>query len=106
MPETLTLIDHVSLDVAMPAHAAEPVATSRNAARWCSASRAGFEHTVLNEKSGFRRCIPPASKKLEVERRADREGAGGATSRRSDLATQGPAHLGRCITDGGRSIRS
>jgi hypothetical protein len=59
----------------------------------------------FTRKSVFGRWAAPA-KRLTAERRADREGAGGATFRRSDLAIHGlaEANLG-CITDEGRPIR-
>jgi hypothetical protein len=44
----------------------------------------------FTRKSLFGRCVSPTTKTLAVERRAAREGAGGATlqaRRRSDLAT-------------------
>ena len=111
MPKTLTLTAVVPLDVAVPAHAAEPAATSRSTAG-CTAWRAGFQTKTRNEitrKSGFGRCVSPTTEKLAVERRAAREGAGGAfltARRRSDLATRDSpyANLG-CIENGGRPIR-
>jgi hypothetical protein len=63
-----------------------------------------FSNTsVFGQKSDFGRCqASPATEKLEAERRAAREGAGGATLQsrgRSDLATD-------CIRDGGRESSS
>jgi hypothetical protein len=61
-----------------------------------------FSNTdVFARKSLFGRCASPVTKTLTVERRAAREGAGGASvsRRRSDLA------IG-LIADGGRLIRS
>jgi len=131
MLETLTPIAARSNQVVLPAHAAEPAATSGNAARRDGASRAHLQGDKLNaslsggwsdaltfsntnvfaRKSVFVRCASPTAKKLEAERRAAREGAGGATLQtrgRSDLAT-GVSHdasLGRCIADGGRQSSS
>jgi hypothetical protein len=131
MPKTLTLIAVLSLAIAVPAHAAEPAATPKNAAQWCKAWRAGTETAKLNawfpanggfaltfstttgkgitKKSLFGRCVSLTTKKLAAERRAAREGAGGATLKsrcRSYLATDGAAYsnLGRCISDGGRLL--
>lgn len=98
--------------VVVPAHAAEPAATSGNAARWVEAWRADVQVDKLNallpgggsgaltfastnvfaRKSDFDRCQASPTNELEVERRAAREGAGGATLQsrgRSDLATGG-----------------
>ena len=132
MPKTLPLIAVLSLAVVLPAHAAEPAAaTPRNAAQWCKAWRAETQTEKLNalfpsgggyvltfstrngngttKKSLFGRCVSLTTKKLAAERRAAREGAGGAslqTRCRSDLASGAPhyASLGRCITDEGRQI--
>ena len=132
MLETLTPNAARSHQVVLPAHAAEPAATSGNAARWDDASRAHlqaddklnallsggwsnaltFSNTnVFARKSVFLRRALPTAKKLEAERRAAREGAGGATLQtrcRSDLATGGlhDASLGRCIADRGRQLTS
>ena len=133
MLKTLSLIALVSLAVVLPAHAAEPAATPRNAAQWCKAWRADTQTEKLNalfpsggnyvltfstrngngttKKSLFGRCVSLTTKKLAAERRAAREGAGGATLQarcRSDLATGASqyASLGRCIADGGRLISS
>src|SRR5262245_54267346 len=99
-----------SVQVVLPAHAAEPAATPGNAARRDGAWRADLRGDKLNallpgggsdaltftntnvfaRKSVFDRWLSPATKKLTAERRAAREGAGGATlqaRRRSDLAT-------------------
>ena len=120
-----TLAPHAarSHQVVLPAHAAEPAATSGSAARRGEAWRADVQvdklnaslsgggsdaltfsnTTVFEQKSDFGRCqASPATEKLEAERRAAREGAGGATLQsrgRSDLATD-------CIQDGGREISS
>ena len=125
MPKTLPLIAVLSLAVVLPAHAAEPAAaTPRNAAQWCKAWRADSQTAKLDtwfpgggdyvltfstqngngttKKSLFGRCVSLTTKKLAAERRAAREGAGGATLQsrgRSDLATD-------CIQDGGREISS
>jgi hypothetical protein len=133
MPKTLIPTDLRSVAFAMPAHAAEPAATPTNGAQWCTAWRAGLQTEMLNtsfpsggeygitfsvmtgneitRKSLFERCVSPTTKKLAVERRAAREGAGGAPSNarcRSDLASGASAYanLGRCIADGGRLIQS
>ena len=134
MPKTLPLIALLSLLVVLPAHAAEPAAaTPKNAAQWCTAWRANTQLDKLStwfpggggyvltfstrngngttKKSVFGRCVSLTAKKLAAERRAAREGAGGATLQarcRSDLATEAPhyANLGRCIADGGRQISS
>ena len=130
MPETLPPTAARSLQVVLPAHAAEPAATFGNGAREDAACRAVqgdklnallsgggsnaliFSNTdVFARKSDFVRCASPAPKKLAAERRAAREGAGGATLQarcRSDLATAAPHYgsLGRCIADGGRLIPS
>ena len=133
MPKTLPLIAVLSLAFVVPAHAAEPAATPRNAAQWCMAWRAGTQTEKLaalfptaggyaltftsktgqgiTKKGVFGRCVSLTTKKLAVERRAARGGAGGATLKarcRSDLAIDGSAYgnLGRCISDGGRLIRS
>ena len=134
MPKTLPLIAVLSLAVVLPAHAAEPAAaTPRNAAQWCKAWRADSQTAKLDtwfpgggdyvltfstqngngttKKSLFGRCVSLTTKKLAAERRAAREGAGGATLQarcRSDLAT-GASHygsLGRCIEDRGRQLTS
>jgi hypothetical protein len=58
--------------------------------------------TVFTRKSDFGRCQASPARKLEAERRAAREGAGGATlhSRgRSDLAID-------CTENGGRDSSS
>ena len=131
MPKTLPLIAVLSLAFVVPAHAAEPAATPRNAAQWCKAWRAGTQTEKLaalfpaagdyaltfttkpgqgiTKKSVFGRCVSLTTKKLAAERRAAREGAGGAslqTRCRSDLASGAPhyACLGRCIADEGRQI--
>ena len=121
MLETLSPTAARSTKVVLPAHAAEPAATSGNGARG-EAGRAAFQGDKLNallpgggsnaltfsntdvfaRKSLFGRCASPVTKTLTVERRAAREGAGGApqmSRRRSDLA------IG-LIADGGRLIRS
>jgi hypothetical protein len=132
MLKTLPLIT-LFLLVVLPAHAAEPAATPKNAAQWCKAWRADLQTQKLNalfpgggtyvltfstrngngttKKSLFGRCVSLTTKKLAAERRAAREGAGGATLQtrcRSDLATGAShyANLGRCIADGGRQISS
>ena len=132
MLKTLPLIA-LSLAVVLPAHAAEPAVTPTNAAQWCKAWRADLQTQKLNtlfpgggsyvvtfstrngngttKKSLFGRCVSLTTKKLAAERRAAREGAGGATLQarcRSDLATAAPHYgsLGRCIADGGRLIPS
>jgi hypothetical protein len=132
LPKTLPLIAVLSLAVVLPAHAAEPAAgTPRNAAQWCKAWRADSQTAKLNtwfpgggdyvltfstqngngttKKSLFGRCVSLTTKKLTAERRAAREGAGGATLQtrcRSDLASGAPHYtsLGRCIADEGRQI--
>ena len=134
MPKTLPLIAILSLAVVLPAHAAEPAAsTPKNAAQWCKAWRADTKTEKLDalfpgnggyvltfstqngngttKKSVFGRCVSSTAKKLAAERRAAREGAGGATLQtrcRSDLATGAPHYssLGKCISDGGRQISS
>ena len=133
MPKTLTLIAVLSLAIVVPAHAAEPAATPRNAAQWCKAWRADTQSEKLNalfpggggyaltfstqngkgttKKSVFGRCVSLTTKKLAAARRAAREGAGGATLQarcRSDLASGASlyANLGRCVADGGRRIAS
>jgi hypothetical protein len=133
MPKTPILIAHSSVAFAVPAHAAEPAATPTNAAQWCKAWQAGLQTESLNtlfpggggyaltfsvkpgkwitRKSLFGRCVSLTTKTLAVERRAAREGAGGATLTarcRSDLATEGSAYanVGCCIADGGRLIQS
>jgi hypothetical protein len=133
MLKTLPLIAVLSLAVVLPAHAAEPAAAPRNAAQWCKAWRADTQTEKLNalfpgnggyaltfstqngngttKKSVFGRCVSLTTKKLAADRRAAREGAGGATLQarcRSDLSTGGShyANLGRCIADGGRQISS
>ena len=113
MLETISPTAARSLQVVLPAHAAEPVATSGNAARWGQAWRADLQADKLNallpgggsdaltfsntnvftKKSLFVRCSSPATEKLVAERRAAREGAGGATLMargRSDLANGSP----------------
>ena len=131
MLETLTPNAARTHQVVLPAHAAEPAATSVNAARRDGAWRAHLQADKLNallsggwsnaltfsntnvfaRKSVFLRRALPTAKKLEAERRAAREGAGGATLQtrcRSDLAT-GASHdasLGRCIADRGRQLTS
>ena len=132
MLKTLPLIA-LSLTVVLPAHAAEPAASPTNAAQWCKAWRADVQTQKLSawfpgggyyvvtfstrngngttKKSLFGRCVSLTTKKLAAERRAAREGAGGATLQarcRSDLAT-GASHygsLGRCIEDRGRQLTS
>jgi hypothetical protein len=123
MLETLSPTAARSNQVVLPAHAAEPAATSGSAARCGEAWRAAVQvdnlnaslpgggsdaltfsnTTVFEQMSDFGRCQPsPAKETLEAERRAAREGAGGATLQsrgRSDLATD-------CIQDGGREISS
>ncbi len=121
MLETLSPNAARSLQVVLPAHAAEPAGTSGNAARWDEASRAlqadklnallpgggsdalTFTNTnVFMRKSDFGRCQASPIEELEAERRAAREGAGGATLQsrgRSDLA------IGQ-TEDGGRGISS
>ena len=133
MPKTLPLIAVLSLAFVVPAHAAEPAATPRNAAQWCKAWRAGLQTEKLSvlfpagggytlafstttgtgftKKSLFGRCVSLTTKKLTVERRAAREGAGGASLKsrcRSDLASAGPryANLGRCVSDKGQLLES
>jgi hypothetical protein len=111
-----------SPQVVLPAHAAEPAATSGSAARSGKGWRAGVQADKLNallpgggsdaltfsntnvfaRKSDFDRCLSPTTEKLAAERRAAREGAGGATlhsRRRSDLAID-------CIPHGGREVSS
>lgn len=110
MLETPTPTAARSNQVVLPAHAAEPAATSGNAARWGVAWRAPLQGDKLNallpgggsdaltlsntnvftRKSLFVRWAASEAKRLEAERRAAREGAGGATLMargRSDLAT-------------------
>lgn len=133
MSKTLLLITAVSLAIVVPAHAAEPAATPRNAAQWCKAWRAGDQTEKLSllfpgatgftltfstktgnglaKKSLFGRCVSLTTKKLAVERRAAREGAGGATLKtrcRSDLASEAPHYesLGRCISNRGQRLES
>ena len=112
MLETLSPKAARSDQVVLPAHAAEPAATSGSAARRDEASRAAVQADKLNallpgggsdaltfastnvfaRKSDFDRCQASPTNELEVERRAAREGAGGATLQsrgRSDLATGG-----------------
>jgi hypothetical protein len=131
---TLLTLTASSLAVVLPAHAAEPATTTpKNAAQWCKAWRAGTQTETLNvlfpgnggytltfstttgngstKKSVFGRCVSQTTKKLANERRAAREGAGGATLKsrcRSDLASAGAhyANLGRCIADGGRLLEA
>ena len=119
MLETLSPNAARSLQVVLPAHAAEPAATSGNAARSGDGWRAPLQAdklnallpgggsdaltfsntTVFGQKSDLGRCqASPATEELEAERRAAREGAGGATlySRgRSDLAAGCSDHGGR-----------
>jgi hypothetical protein len=113
MLETLPPTAARSDQVVLPAHAAEPAATSGNAARGVGAWRAAFQGDKLNallpgggsdaltfsnthvfrKKSVVVRCTAPAAETLEAQRRAAREGAGGATLQargRSDLATASP----------------
>jgi hypothetical protein len=113
MLETLPPTAARSRQVVLPAHAAEPAATFGNAARGVGAWRAAFQGDKLNallpgggsdaltfsntnvftRKSVFVRCTAPATEKLEAERRAAREGAGGATLHargRSALAAVSP----------------
>ena len=133
MLETLPPTAARSLQVVLPAHAAEPAVTPTNAAQWCKAWRADLQTQKLNtlfpgggsyvvtfstrngngttKKSLFGRCVSLTTKKLAAERRAAREGAGGATLQarcRSDLASGASlyANLGRCVADGGRRIAS
>ena len=102
MPKTLPLIAVLSLAVVLPARPHEPAAvTPRNAAQWCKAWRAETQTEKLNalfpsgggyvltfsnrngngttKKSLFGRCVSLTTKKLAAERRAAREGAGGAS---------------------------
>ena len=113
MLDTQSPIAARSIQVVLPAHAAEPAETSGSAARRVGAWRAAFQGDKLNallpgggsdaltftntnvftKKSLFVRCSSPATEKLVVERRAAREGAGGATLMargRSDLANGSP----------------
>jgi hypothetical protein len=122
MLETLSPNAARSHQVVLPAHAAEPVATSGNAARWGKAWRADSQADKLNallpgggsdaltftnttvfaRKSDLGWCQASPAEELEAERRAAREGAGGATLQsrgRSDLAID-------CTEDGGRDISS
>ena len=123
MLQTLTPTAARSHQVVLPAHAAEPAATSGSAARRGEAWRADVQvdklnaslrgggsdalafsnTTVFGQKGDFDRCqSSPAAEKLEAERRGAREGAGGATLQsrgRSDLAVDR-------IRDGGREISS
>jgi hypothetical protein len=110
MLETLTPTAARSNQVVLPAHAAEPAATFGYGARRDVAWRAPSQGDKLNallpgggsdaltlsntnvftRKSLFVRWAAPDAKRLEAERRAAREGAGGATLMargRSDLAT-------------------
>ena len=113
MLDTQSPIAARSIQVVLPAHAAEPAETSGSAARRVGAWRAAFQGDKLNallpgggsdaltfsntnvfaRKSVFVRCGAPAAERLEAERRAAREGAGGATLQsrgRSDLAIGSP----------------
>ena len=113
MLETLTPTAAPSNQVVLPTHAAESAATSGNGARREEAWRAPlqgdkliallpgggsdaltFSNTnVFTRKSLFVRWAAPDAKRLEAERRAAREGAGGATLMargRSDLANGSP----------------
>lgn len=112
MLETISPTAARSLQVVLPAHAAEPADVPGNAARPGEASRAAVKGDKLNallpgggsdalifsntnvftKKSLFVRCSSPATE-LVAERRAAREGAGGATLMargRSDLANGSP----------------
>jgi len=113
MLETISPTAARSLQVVLPAHAAEPADVPGNAARPGEASRAAVKGDKLNallpgggsdaltfsntnvftKKSLFVRCSSPATEKLVAERRAAREGAGGAplmARGRSDLANGSP----------------
>src|SRR5215510_959131 len=122
MLETLSPNAARSDQVVLPAHAAEPAGTSGNAARRGEGWRADltgdklnallpgggsdaltFSNTdVFTRKSDLGRCQASPAEKLEAERRAAREGAGGATLQsrgRSDLAVG-------AMQDGGRDFSS
>jgi hypothetical protein len=129
MTRTLPLITLVSLLVVPAAHAAEPSATPKNAAQWCTAWKAGQQTEKLNtlfptntgyvatfttktgngldKKNLFGRCVSLTAKKLAAAKAAAAARPSLSARCKTALARGGSEYesVGRCVSDKGRLLQ-